>query len=179
MLDDEFLSTARARFAITGPLVTEEEILAVFPDPFPGRDDLIQFFLQMNGGGRTERSCLIFCGNPEHAVSRNDLDNLRIECFQSIFKTAEERVLPFASMLRHHATVKQLYAGIPETIALLENCISIAHDHSGRDLCIDRKTGRIHFMNWEEFKLGPVEIAPSFRELVAKYWIAPAAEGHS
>jgi hypothetical protein len=170
MLDEDFLRVARTQFAIVGPAVSEEVILSVFPDPFPGRDDLVQFYLQMNGGGRTERSCLIFCGNPEHKVSRNDLDNIRIECFQSIFKTVEERVLPFASMLRHHATMKRIYAEVPEMTAFLTEHIAIAKDHSGRDLCISRQSGSVLFMNWEEYKLGSVEVASSFSDFLARFW---------
>lgn len=170
MLDDDFLQVARTQFAIVGPDVSEEVILSVFPDPFPGRDDLVQFYRQMNGGGRTERGCLIFCRNREHKVSRNDLGNIRIECFQSIFKTKEERVLPFASMLGHHATMKRIYAEIPEMMAFLDEHIAIAHDHSGNDLCISRQSGSVLLMDWLEYKLGPVEVAASFSEFVTRFW---------
>lgn len=175
MLDEEFLRAARAQFAIVGPPVTEEEILHVFPDPFPGRDDLFQFYLQNNGGGRTERSCLIFCGNPQHVVPRDKLDQIRVECFRSIF-LPEKRVLPFSSMLAHHATMARIYADISDMTEFLERHMPIAADHSGRDLCLSRENGSVWFMDWEDYKLGPVEIAPSFREFVAKFWNAGPGE---
>jgi hypothetical protein len=170
MLDEDFLHIAREQFAIVGPPVTAEEVLAVFTDPFPGRDDLVQFYVRQNGGGRTERSCLIFCGNPEHKVSRDDIEQIRVECFRSIFLQEERRVLPFSSMLGHHARMTSIYDKIPEMAAFLAQHMTIAADHSGRDLCINQRSGSIWFMDWSNYKLGPIEIASSFQEFVARFW---------
>lgn len=172
MFDEELFLTARAQFAIIGPPVAEDAILAVFPDPFPGRDDLIQFYLRNNGGGRTERSCLIFCGNPEHEVAREKIEQIRVECFRSIFSQEKKRLLPFSSMLGHHTTMVRTYKQIPEASAFLRQHMTIAADHSGRDLCIDRQSGCVWFMDWAKYELGPIKIASTFREFVGKFWNA-------
>jgi len=175
MIEEEILDTARSQFALVGPPISEDVILSVFPDPFPGRGDLIHFYLRNNGGGRTERSCLIFCGNPEHKVSRDNIGQIRVECFRSIF--LQERVLPFSSMLGHHAAMTQTYAEVPEGSAFLRRHMPIAADHSGRDLCVDKQSGGIWFMDWTEYELGPIEVAPSFREFIERFWNVGPGEG--
>lgn len=177
MFDEEIFITARSQFAIVGPPIAEDAVLSVFPDPFPGRGDLIHFYLRNNGGGRTERSCLIFCGNPEHKVSRDNVGQIRVECFRSIFLQEKERMLPFSSMLGHHAAMTQTYAEVPAASTFLRRHMPIAADHSGRDLCVDRQSGSFCFMDWTEHQLGPIEVASSFREFIERYWNAGPAEG--
>src|SRR6267154_2437485 len=99
MLQEEFLRDARARFGIVGAPVLETEIVKVFPNLFPGREDLIQFYLHQNGGSRTQLGGTVHCGNPEHRVSRDHLENLKVEGFFSISRDAKERMLGFRSML--------------------------------------------------------------------------------
>ena len=176
MLDAEFLRTARAQFAIVGPPVTEDVILSVFPKPFPGREDLIQFYLAQNGGGRTEQSCLAFCAIREHIVPRERVQQVRVECFLSIFQDANEKVPPFGSILKVHATMARIYASVPEMAAFLESHTAVARDHSGRDLCVNTANGSVWFLDWKEYKLGPIEIASSFRDFVEKFWNAGPGE---
>lgn len=179
MLDEHFLRTARAQFAIVGPPVVETVILSVFPEAFPGRDDLVQFYLANNGGGRTEQSCLISCGTAGHIVPRDKIEKIRVECFRSILPDETQRVLPFSSMLGHHATMARIYAQIPEMSAFLGQHIAIARDHSGRDLCVNRQSGSIWFMDWEKYKLGPIQIASSSRDFVERFWnLGPGEDFH-
>ena len=79
-------------------------------------------------------------------------------------------MLPFANMLTHHATMARIYSEIPEMKIFLEDHMEIAFDHSGNELCIHRRSGRMFFMDWESYKEGAVEVASSFREFVDKYW---------
>jgi hypothetical protein len=168
--DDEFFRSAGAQFSLVGPVVSEAEIRAVFPEPFPGRDDLIQFYLRYNGGSRSSKGCIMHCGSPAHCVPRNELENLNLEGFRSIPMNADDRMLPFANMLAHHATMAGIYSQIPEMKAFLDQHMEIAFDHSGRDLCISGESGRVFFMDWTAYKKGPVEVASSFREFVERFW---------
>lgn len=66
--------------------------------------------------------------------------------------------------------MKRIYAEVPEMTAFLTEHIAIAKDHSGRDLCISRQSGRVVFMDEEEDKLGSVEVASSFSDFLARFW---------
>jgi hypothetical protein len=169
---------SRARFSIAGPEVTEAEILAVFLNPFPGRGDLVEFYLRHNGGSRDPQGCIIHCGNPAHKVTRDHLEKIRIECFLSISRNAEERMLPFAPMLRHRASRLRTFANVPEMVAFLESHMPIAADHCGDNCWINLDTGRIQYMLWDSWKEGPIEIAASFGEFVTRYWIAEPIQMH-
>jgi hypothetical protein len=173
LTDGDLLRWAGAPFSIIGPQLSLPAIEAVFPGIFPGKDDFVQFYLRYNGGSRKPHGCIMHCGNAEHRVSRDRLDKLNLEGFRSIPLEAEDRMLPFANMLLHQATMERIYATIPEMKAFLDEHMAIAFDHSGNDLCLSRTTGRIFFMDWTAYKLGSVEIAPSFREFVLKFWITP------
>jgi hypothetical protein len=170
MLQENFFRDAGAQFGIVGPQISEAEIDAVFPEPFPGKEDLVQFYLHYNGGSRTELGGTVHCGNPEHRVSRDHLEKMKVEGFFSIHGNAEEKVLGFQSMLKHHALMTRVFAGIPEVKAFLEKNMPIAFEHSGRGLWIDKRSGRVRFMDLESYREGPVEIAPSFHEFVLKFW---------
>lgn len=174
MLSAKFLLDARARFAIIGPPVSEMEITAVLASPFPGREDLIQFYLCQNGGGVTEECCVVHCGNPAHRVSRSQWNRLIIEGFYSISIDPEEKMHPFSNMLRLHNTLIRSYAQIPATREFLENHRPIAFDHSGMNVWIDMQCGYMRFMDWTAYREGPVEIASSFREFVTRFWINAA-----
>jgi hypothetical protein len=95
---------------------------------------------------------------------------LNLEGFHSISLDAEERMHPFSNMLRSHATMARIYAGVPEMKAFLDEHIGIAFDHTGNALCLSRRSGRIFFMDWMTYKEGSVEVASSFREFVLKFW---------
>jgi hypothetical protein len=168
--EDEFFRNAGAQFSIVGPLISEAEIHAVFPESFPGKDHLIQFYLRYNGGSRSPKGCIMHCASPAHRVPRNELEKLNLEGFRSIPIRPDDHMRPFANMLIHHETMARIYLNIPEMKAFLDEHMGIAFDHNGRDLCISRQSGRILFMDWTAYKEGPVEIASSFRELVQRFW---------
>ena len=177
MLPENFLRDARERFAILGPPVSEAEILAVFPVPFWGREDLVQFYLHNNGGSRTSTGGAYACGNPEHRVSRNHLEKMRVEGFFSIQRSVEERVPALRPMLKYHALMSDRLKHNPEMKLFLENHMPVAFDHSGNDIWIDFRDGGFHFMDWQAYREGPVKIALSFREFVDKFWTnAPISE---
>jgi hypothetical protein len=142
----------RDLFCIVGPQTSEAEIDAVFPNKFPGREALVQFYLRHNGGSRTENGCLIHCGNPEHRVSRDHLEKIEIEGFFSISRSAEERVLPFKSMLRSRASRMQTFAEVPQMKDFLEKHLPIAFDHCGDDCWVDLQSGRIDYVLWRSWK---------------------------
>lgn len=171
MFSEAELQTAGSRFAIVGPECFEAEIDTIFPGSFPGKEDLIQFYVRFNGGSRTEKGCLMSCGNPAHRVSRDALDNMQLEGFMSVSSDPNNRMLPFRPILGHQAAMRRIYDAIPETKAFLERNVPFAFDHSGNDLCIDLEGGGIHFMNWQEYRLGAIEIAPDFRSFTLKYWV--------
>ena len=171
--EEQFFRTAGAQFSIVGPLISEAEVNGVFPESFPGKSDLIEFYLRYNGGSRTAQGCVMHCGNPAHRVSRDHLEKLNIEGFRSIPPSPEDRMLPFANMLRSHATMARVYSQIPVMKAFLDEHMGIAFDHCGVDLCISRQNGRILFMDWGKYKEGPIEVASSFRDFVLKFWNAP------
>jgi hypothetical protein len=176
--DEKFFQEAGEKFSIVGPQISENEINTVFPEPFPGKEDFVQFYLRYNGGSRTPQGGIAHCGNPGHRISRNQLDKLNLECFRSISSDAEERMPPFSNMLGHHAATARIFAQIPEMHAFLEEHMGIAFDHTGNDLCLSRQSGRIFFMDWTTYKEGPVEVASSFREFVVKFWNIPHASLH-
>jgi len=169
-LEDGFYRTAGAQFSIVGPLISEAEVRSVFTEPFEGRDDLIQFYVRYNGGSRSSYGCFMHCGAADHRVPRNELDKLNIEGFRSIPRIEGARMIPFSNMLLHHSTMERVYEQILEMKAFLNEHIGIAFDHSGRDLCISRKSGRVFFMDWTERQDSPVEVATSFREFVSRFW---------
>lgn len=168
--EDEFFRNAGAQFSIVGPLISESEICAVLPESFAGKDDVVEFYVRFNGGSRSPKGCVMHCGSPAHLVPRNELEKLNLEGFRSIPIVADDRMLPFANMLLHHSTMARIYLQIPEMKAFLDEHIAIAFDHSGRDLCISRQSGRIFFIDWTAYKEGPLEIATSFREFVERFW---------
>jgi hypothetical protein len=170
MLQEDFFRDAGAQFGIVGPQISEAEIDAVFPEPFSGKDDFVQFYLRYNGGSRTELGGTVYCGNPEHRVSRDHLEKMKVEGFFSIHDSAEEKVLGFQPMLGCHATRSRTFAGMPEMKTFLEKHMPVAFDHSGNYLWIDLQSGYIRFLDWEAYREGPVEIAPSFHEFVLKFW---------
>jgi SMI1 / KNR4 family (SUKH-1) len=171
MLSEEFLRDSRKRFAIVGPPVSEAEIVALFPVPFPGRNDLVQFYSNTNGGSRTPQGCLIHCGNPAHKTSRDRLHEIRIEGFFSISRDAADKMLPFAPMLRHYASAVTTFGQIPEVKVFLAHHKPIAFDHSGNDIWIDLESGYVRFVDWDTYKEGPIEIAPSFHEFGTRFWV--------
>jgi hypothetical protein len=176
--EEEFFQTAGAQFSIVGPLTSEAHVHEVFPESFPGKSDLIEFYLRYNGGSRTPQGCVMHCGNRAHRVSRDQLEKLNVEGFQSIPLAAEDRMIPFSNMLRHHAKMARIYSQIPEMKAFLEEHRTIAFDHSGNDLCISRQNGRVLFMDREKYKEGPIAVASSFREFVVKFWNIPYISIH-
>ena len=95
---------------------------------------------------------------------------MKVEGFFSIQSNAEERVLGFRSMLKYHSLMSRVFAEIPEVKAFLEKHMPIAFEHSGTDLWIDKESGRVRFMDLESYREGPIEVAPSFREFVSKFW---------
>jgi len=99
-----------------------------------------------------------------------ELAKLNLEGFRSVPLNADDRMPPFANMLRHHMTLERIYSQVSEMRSFLEEHMEIAFDHSGRDLCISRQSGRIFFMDWTAYKEGPVEVASSFREFVQRFW---------
>jgi hypothetical protein len=169
---------AGEKFSIVGPQIPENEINAVFPESFPGKEDFVQFYLRYNGGSRTPQGCIMHCGNRAHRISRNQLDKLNLEGFRSMSLDAEERMLPFSNMLRGHATMVRVYSQIPEMKAFLEEHMEIAFDHTGNNLFLSRRSGRIFFMDMTTYKEGPVEVASSFREFVFKFWNIPYVSLH-
>jgi hypothetical protein len=56
---------------------------------------------------------------------------------------AEDRLLPFANMLTHHATMSRIYREVPAMRLFLGEHMEIAFDHSGNDLCLNLQNGRI------------------------------------
>ncbi len=90
MFDERDLEEAGRRFAIVVPPISEEAINAIFSTPFPGKEDLVQFYLCYNGGSRTPQGCIIACANPAHRVSRDDLIHLRVEGFLSVSVDPED-----------------------------------------------------------------------------------------
>ncbi len=177
MSQEDFIRDAKERFGIVGPQISEEEIEAVFPDAFPGREDLKQFYLLYNGGSRTELGGTVYCRNPEHRVARDHLEKIRVEGFFSISRDPQKRMLGFHSMLGCRATRLRTFSGVPEMKTCLEGHMPIAFDHSGNYLWINLQNGHIQFLDWDAYREGPVEIAASFREFVTKFWNSSAGAG--
>ncbi|MGA3034439.1 MAG: SMI1/KNR4 family protein [Terracidiphilus sp.] len=171
MFEEPNLQEAGSRFAIVGPSVSEADIDAIFATSFPGKDDLVQFYLRYNGGSRSPQGCIMSCGNPAHKTSRDDLDNLKVDGFMSVSLDPSDRMLPFRPIGRHRASMLETYAEIPEMKEFYEQHISLAFGHSGEDLCVSLKFGSVWYMDYKEYKKGAIEISPSFREFVLKYWI--------
>lgn len=168
----EFFRIAGEQFGIVGPVVPRPQIEAVFPESFPGRDSLIEFYSNFNGGSRSAHGCVVFCSNPAHRVRRDALEQLCVEGFRSIPRSPEDRMLPLANLLRHQATMRNIYSSVPEMAKFLETHLAIAFDHTGNDLCINRHDGRMYFIDWRAYSEGPVEVASSFPEFVLRFWNA-------
>jgi hypothetical protein len=170
MSQEDFFNDARAQFSIVGPQISEAEINAVFTWTFPGKDDLVQFYLLNNGGSRSEQGSLAYCGNPEHQASRDHLEKIRIEGFFAIPHDPGQKMLKYRSMIKYYASRLQTFSEIPEMKAFLESHRPIASDHTGNDCWIDIQSGRVQYILWDTWKEGPIEIASSFREFVTKFW---------
>src|SRR5579859_611790 len=126
MLDEKTLAKAQSRFSIIGPAISRAEIDLVFPEEFPGKEDLVWFYLQNNGGSRTRLGGTVYCGNQEHQVSRNNLEEISVEGFYSIHRDAEARVLGFLSMLKHRALMSRKSAEYPKLKEFIEQHMPLA-----------------------------------------------------
>jgi len=175
-LEDHSLDT-QSLFRIVGPELSESQIDAVFPEQFPERQDLVEFYLRHNGGGRTEQACLVSCGKPEHEVSRDDLEKITIEGFFSIGSNAEEKMIPFRPMLRSRAFSLRTFAAVPAMKAFLDEHMPIAFDHCGNDCWVDLQTGQIDYVMWDSWKEGPIKIAASFSDFVSNFWNTEKGRG--
>ena len=170
MSQEDVFNEARAQFSIIGPQISEAEIKAVFTEDFPGKDDLVQFYLRNNGGSRSEQGSLAYCGNLGHQASRDHPETIRIEGFFAIPHSPGEKMLKYRSMIKYHASRLQTFSKIPEMKGFLEEHRPIASDHTGNDCWINTKSGRIQYMMWETWREGPIEIASSFRDFVTEFW---------
>jgi hypothetical protein len=170
LLDEKFYEDAGAQFSIVGPQISEDAINTIFPEVFPGKEEFVQFYSRYNGGSRTPQGCIAYCGVAAHRISRNQLDKLDLGCFRTLSLDVEKRMPPFSNMLGHHTAMVRIYAEVPAMKVFLDEHIEIAFDHTGNDLCLNRRSGRVFFMDWSAYKEGPVEVAASFREFVLKFW---------
>lgn len=178
MLDEQILSEARARFAITGPPVTAAGIESALPQSFQGKDDLIQFYLSNNGGSRTRFGGTVYCGDPKHQVSRDHPENARAEGFYAIHLNADEKMIGFLSMLKHHALMSRKCDKYPQLKAFVEQHMPLAFDHCGNEFWIDVETGIIRYLFVDSMLDGPIDIASSFQEFLLNLWINGAAVEH-
>ncbi len=177
MFLEEELREAGKCFAIVGPRVEEADINTIFSGSFPGKEDLVQFYLKYNGGSRTPQGCVISCNNPAHKIARNNLTDLEVEGFMSVSIDPADRMLPFRPILGHRATMLRIYAEVPEMREFYEQNIPLAFGHSGEDLCANLKTGSIWYMDCKEYQLGAVELSPDFHDFVLHYWVHPQSPG--
>lgn len=179
MFTEEDLQTAGKHFAIVGPRVSEADIDAIFPGSFPGKEDLVQFYLRYNGGSRTERGCLMHCGNTAHKVSRHELEKMEVEGFMSVSRDSQDRMLPFRPILRRHATMLAMFSEIAATKEFCEQNIPFAFAHNGEDICINLNDGSVRYMDWENYREGAVAISPSFQDFVLRFWVNAAPSSHA
>ena len=171
MVDESFFLDAWRRFDVTGPSISELDIEAAFPESFPGKDDLLRFYLGRNGGSRTQLGGTVYRGNPAHKESSGHLGNAMVEGFFSITRSPGERVPGLRSMVGYHASRLKTFSGDPSMTAFLQAHKPIAFDDSGNDFWIDLRTGNICFMDWRRYREGPTHSASSFREFVAEFWM--------
>ena len=179
MLDDTILSKAQSEFSVTGPQVTEDVIHAALPYLFPGKSDVVQFYLRMNGGSRTQHGGTLYFMIPEQQVTRNHLDKIRTEGFYSIHTNSEEKVLGLRSMLKMRALFSRKSDPYPQLKAFVDTHIPIAFDRCGNDFWIDLVTGQIDYMLLDSMQEGPINVASSFQDFVLRFWIhqlAPSIE---
>ena len=166
----DFVHESRARFGIVGPPVSEDEINAAFPGSFPGKDDLVRFYLQNNGGSRTPAFGVIHCGAIEHRATRNHLEKVQVEGFFIVQRDPAQRLLPFRSQSMYRATQTRAFRKFPAITQFLEQHRPLAFDHCGNDFWINLQDGRIQYMFWDSWQEGPIDFAPSFREFVTEHW---------
>jgi hypothetical protein len=171
MFDENELEAAGKFFAIVGPSVSEADVDTIFPGAFPGREDLVQFYIWHNGGSRTPQGCVIHCGKPEHKVARDHLDKMIVEGFMSVSLDPADRMLPFRPIIGHLTTMRGIYAQVPEMEGFLRQNIPFAFDHSGENICVNLSNGSVCYMDYTEYRKRAIEIAPSFRDFVLEYWV--------
>jgi len=80
-------------------------------------------------------------------------------------------MLPFAPMLGQYRATQSTFGEVPELRDFLAKHRPIAFDHSGNDIWIDLQSGRLRFVDWDQYKDGPTEIAATFREFVTRFWV--------
>jgi hypothetical protein len=177
MFEEKDLLEAGKRFAIVGPRVSEAEIDAIFASSFPGKEDLVQFYLRFNGGSRTPHGCICACRNPEHKAPRERLDTMTVEGFLSIPVDPNDRMLPFRPIPPHRARMLEIYSETPGMKKFHEQHVSFAFGHSGEDLCINLTSGAMWYMDYSDYKKGAIEISPTFRQFILQYWIGEE-KGH-
>lgn len=171
MFTEDELQKAQKHFAILGPQVSEADIDSIFPGSFPGKQDLVQFYLWNNGGSRTRQGCLIHCGNRAHHVLRSALETTQVEGFMSVTRDPQDRLLPFYPILKHHAHMLEMFSEIAEMKEFYEENVPFAFAHSGEDICINLKSGSVQYMDWANYREGAVEISPSFQDFVLNFWV--------
>jgi hypothetical protein len=76
-------------------------------------------------------------------------------------------------MIKYQESRLSTFAAVPEIKTFLESHKPIAFDHCGDNFWIDLQSGRIHYIIWNTWKEGAIEISSSFREFVEKYWNIP------
>jgi hypothetical protein len=177
MLDEQILSEAQARFGITGPAISETEVESVFSKSFPGKKDVVQFYLRNNGGSRTRRGGTVYCGVPEHQVSRDHLEKIRVEGFYAIHKNPEEKVIGFLSMLKHRALMSRKCGRYPQLKSFVDLHMPLAFDHCGNEFWINVENGHIGYLLLDSMLEGPIDVASSFQDFLSRFWInEPASD---
>lgn len=155
-----------------GPPITADQIRAVVPENFAGKEDFVDFYSCHNGGSLTGKTRFyrdLYC-----EVRRDDFNDLYIAVLLSIPRTSDEVIV--GSMLRLRDAIMEGVRDLDYKGAdgatysdFVAAHIPISDDGHGNYCWIHASSGRIRHVNFEFYEKGPMEVAPSFIDFVSNF----------
>lgn len=165
-----FFKDPRIEFVVSGPLISEEQVLATIPQLFHGKEDFCKFYLHHNGGrlkGLVYRNRIV--SDPE-----SDLSRVEIESLFFIPRDPNETVPRLRSVLKVLQQRSAAYGGLsakgyPNLQTFFDSNYPIGTDASDNTFWLEIPSGQIRCFQWERYEEGPAPIASSFIEFVHNF----------
>ena len=158
-------SDPKMQFKVIGPAISKSQIELAVPEVFVGKDDFVQFYLSNNGG--YFRNFAFIYRDLFQRVTRKQVNSLEILGFFSIPRKRNDALSGVRSITQEREVLLRAHGNNKSVCAFIKSHIPIGFDGSGDDHWLDLSTGRIRFLDMESVENGPIEVAPSFIDLVA------------
>lgn len=147
----------------TGPAITAEGIVRAVPEPFPGKEDFVDFYTRHNGAWFMEGA--IFYRSRLQPVPTGALDRLEVVFMHFVPRFEADEHDDLVSMLHIRRNLAQRR---PALRGFAEAHLPLASDASGNEFWLDLSSGRVSYALLDEFDGTDnlVDVASSFREFV-------------